>query len=465
MTLSAIRWSLSLVPMATLAWGCAQPERPARFAPTVSVATAPAAPHTPQPSPLPSGWAWPFDLRHAAEVFARPMIIRPVDVARLLPAAGKGPCSPVQVAQFVWTAPDCSSAATQPLTQSPFVSRRLRGADIALPAQVDLRADGLDGPVKNQQMVGVCWAFAISTVMDNALRRNGRQDVVAPLHVVASNTWNDIWRKGRSESALTVEPSWPYDPVKGCKLNEAKSEIWCGEAYHVKPGSWRSDPSLVAEVNRAQSSGAHRISRVETMQVRPADTNHIASALASRQAVFASFDYNRTAWSEFGSGGPVIPEYAKTDGAHAVVLVGYRTTEQGRQFLIHNSWGTEWRAGGYAWISEAMVQRHLRDAFTVEVTSTGAVPQVEPKPPPTAESSCPERQARDTVFGWCAPKCANGSGPTAMLCPLNPNSSSAPPSQAGSSTCAQGQVRDWLLAICSAPCRTGLPPMAGACIP
>ncbi|MFO0570155.1 MAG: C1 family peptidase [Polyangiaceae bacterium] len=365
----------------------------------------------------------------------------------------------------MWTAPDCSSAATQPLSQSPFVSKRLRGADIALPAQVDLRAGGLDGPVKNQQMVGVCWAFAISTVMDNALLRNGRQDVVAPLHVVASNTWNDIWRKGRSESALTVEPSWPYDPVKGCKLNEAKSEIWCGEAYHVTPGSWRSDASLVAEVNRAQRTGVHRISRVETIQVRPADTNHIASALASRQAVFASFDYNRTAWSEFGSGGPVIPDYEKTDGAHAVVLVGYRTTEQGRQFLIHNSWGTEWRAGGYAWISEAMVQRHLRDAFTADVASTGAVPQVEPKPPPTAESSCPEGQARDTVFGWCAPKCANGAGATAMLCPPATGSPNASSPSAGASSCPTGQVRDWLGGQCANTCRNGLPPVAGICLP
>lgn len=365
---------------------------------------------------------------------------------------------------LAWTAPDCSSTATQPLAQSPFVSKRLRGADTALPTEVDLRAHSLDGPVKNQQMVGVCWAFAISTVMDNALRRNGRQDVIAPLHVVASNTWNDIWRKGRSESALTVEPSWPYDPVKGCKLNEAKSEIWCGEAYHVKPGSWRSDPELVAEVNRARGSGVHRISRVESIQVRPADTNHIASALASHQAVFAGFDYNRTAWSEFGSAGPVIPDYHKADGGHAVVLVGYRTTPQGRQFLIHNSWGTEWRAGGYAWISEAMVQRHLIDAFTVEVASSNGaarpgVPSAEPKPSVPPESTCPEGQARDTVFGWCAPKCANGAGPTAMLCPQ------ATPAPSSSSPCPGGQVRDWLGGQCVSSCRSGLPPVGGICVP
>ncbi len=464
-TLSKFCRYLSVLPFAAMTIGCVQSQRPARAA-QAPVSTFNPHPATATPAPaLPPGWAWPFDLRHAAQVFAQPVVIRPIDVARLLPAAGTGPCAPTQVAQFVWTAPDCSAATAQPLVQSPFVTKRLRSVDAALPSEMDLRSFGLDGPVKNQQMVGVCWAFAISTVMDSAIRRSGRQDVVSPLHVVASNTWRDIWGKGRSDAALTVEPAWVYDPVKACKLNEAKSEIWCGEAYHVKPGSWRSDPALVAEVQRAKESGAHRISRVETLHVRPADANQIASVLASRQAVFASFDYNRTTWSELGSGGPVIPDYTKTDGAHAVVLVGYRTTPQGRQFLIHNSWGTEWRDGGYAWISEAMVQRHLRDAFTAEVTSTGAVPQVEPKPPPTIESSCPAGQARDTVFGWCAPKCANGAGPTAMLCPPGPNASSAPPSKTGSPACAPGQVRDWLLGACAAPCTNGLPSVAGACLP
>ncbi|HRI67237.1 MAG TPA: hypothetical protein PK156_23500, partial [Polyangium sp.] len=58
----------------------------------------------------------------------------------------------------------------------------------ALPGLVDHRTQGLTGPIKDQNPVGACAGFAISSVMDTAIRRRGRGDVVSPLHVFSNYT-------------------------------------------------------------------------------------------------------------------------------------------------------------------------------------------------------------------------------------------------------------------------------------
>lgn len=451
------RWPLLALSLLSITPGCIQQERAPRSPRFVSVP--PAAPVTqPSPSaPLPSGWAWPLDLRNVAAALAQPGIVRPLDLSQLVAAAGRGPCAPTEVAPHVWFAPDCSGSSRPAITSSPFVQQRaLSSSTIALPSEVDLRRQGLDGPVKYQQMVGVCWAFAVSTAMDNALRRAGNSDVVAPMHVIAADPWRDIWAKGHSSKALTLEAAWPYDPVKACKLNESPSEVWCEKAYHVKPGSWRSDPSLVEEVARANQSGVYTITRAESVQT--SNTTQMASVLASGQSIYAAFDYNKDAWGAVGSGGSVIPDYERGEGGHAVVIVGFRTRQNGRQFLLHNSWGTEWRDGGYAWISEAMVRRHLKEAFTLEVSAPlgNARPSGQtPNGQSPADAGCAPGQARDTVLGWCAPACPGGSAPTATFCPA---------AGAKPTGCAAGQVRNWLTGSCEAACRNGLPPIAGVCL-
>ena len=42
-------------------------------------------------------------------------------------------------------------------------------------------------------------------------------------------------------------------------------------------------------------------------------------------------------------------------GGHAVCLVGYRTTAEGVQFRVRNSWGDAWCDGGYAWLPESWI--------------------------------------------------------------------------------------------------------------
>jgi hypothetical protein len=262
-------------------------------------------------------------------------------------------------------------------------------------------------------MVGVCWSFALSTMMENAVRRAGGRDVVAPLHVLAADTWNQLWSKGRGDRDLALESSWRYEAPKACKLSESGSEVWCGEAYSVVPGSWRSDPNLVAEAARANTSGVYRISRVETLSARSGSSDQIARVLATGQSVFMNIAIDRNAWASIAGQDSTISDYATANAYHAVVLVGYRPANGGRQFLVHNSWGPSWRDGGYAWVSDQTIQRHARDLFTLEISARTSTKPIEPTP---ASAECPAGEAPDLLLHWCTPRCPDGAPTTAMLC-------------------------------------------------
>jgi hypothetical protein len=346
----------------------------------------PGATITPPPaigSPLPAGWAWPINPQAVALGLSQE-IYRPVNVQALQSLAGKGPCSPVEVAPSVWITPFCGKLpdlAFSPKAGTPAAA----SAPAALASSVDFRALGIDGPIKDQQQAGVCWSFAISTLMDNALRRAGRQDVLAPLHIIADDEFQLLFEKGAGKP-LVLEPSWAYDPHKACKLDDNSGDTsYCQQAYNIQVGSWKSDPALSAERAKAEASGVYRIMTFHPLKHGPADPDEIARVLGTGQAIYAGFDIDTKSWSSDSrqNGGVLADWQPDGSGGHAVALVGYRSTASGRQFLVHNSWGKGWGDGGYGWVSEAMVKARIREAFTVTVgDSNGALATPTPSPSP-----------------------------------------------------------------------------------
>lgn len=446
--------------------------------PAISTAAVGLAPAPPRPSPPPG--ATPSDPWGLLASFAAPA------AATLSPAStgNADPCAPFQAAPLVWIAPPCK-ALVRTLASSPAVPVRASLQTGGLPLAVDLRTMGLDGPVKDQALVGVCWSFAVSTLIENGLRRMGRREVVAPLHVLSSNVWDDLW-SARASKAITTEPSWPYVPAKACKLNEEPSEIWCEREYHVRHGSWRSDPELVAEVGRADAMGFVKTSRAQKLH-NPVDPSQVAAILATGQAVYAGIDYNRQAWGHQSQGGAEIPDWSVGEGGHGVALVGYRTGPAGRQFLIHNSWSERWRDGGYAWISEAMLRRFTMDAFTVEVSPRGLGAPGPITLPELPGAACGAGQVRDVVLGVCTKPCPGGGAPAASICapaglkipqgvparlplplplpaPSPPPGPATGPAAAAATSCAAGQSPDVLTRACAARCPSGLPRAGGVCL-
>lgn len=402
-------------------------------------------------------------------------------------------CATKEVAPGVFATFDCGPhvdvrKAIAPMFKRSFVSG-------PLPPFVDHRMTGLEGPVKNQGAVGTCTAVSLSSAMDHAIRKMGRGDVVSALHVWSKYAVSSMGVAGDQTEGerIALEPSWPYDPAKACKLLRQPFDS-CASAYKVTPATGDFDVQLRAERGAADGAGRYTIAAIEQLHAKPADLDEMSAVLAGGDAIWASFNVNTDAWTNGALlAGAVLPEYEQTESTgHAVVLAGYRVTPGGKQFLIHNSWGPRWGEGGYAWISGSMVMRHLRAAYKVRV-SDGGGPGPSPGPGPgPGPNACPAGQAPDSVLGACAPLCASGSPPAAGVClpaipglapgglpsiPGMPAPGALPlpfpipgmpaPGQPAppAASCPQGQVNDVVTRQCASPCPGGAPPAGGLCLP
>ncbi|MEZ4442987.1 MAG: C1 family peptidase [Polyangiaceae bacterium] len=381
---------------------------------------------------------------------AAPVGPPPTSGMRLVAPSPAPRCEPVQVGPNRWVTPLCESI---PATWvRPFVGgSRLDGE---LPTSVDLRGRGLTGPVKDQEQVGVCWAFALSSVMDNAIRKGARPDTIAPLHVVAKQSWNALWQSTREAPALTLESRWHYDPRRACAFND--DDAFCGKAYGVEPGSWRRDPNLVHELEAADRAHQYRFHHVEQLEAKPANVDQLVHVLAKGDAIWAALEFDPDAWSFAALRSGIFGDYESSRSyGHAVALVGYRTVGLERQFLLQNSWGSDWADGGYAWMPAHVLERHLKSALRLRVTATRALP---PPPPPRGE--CGPDSTRDLLTGRCVGRCPGGAVPIAGLCaPALPLP--FPTTQATS--CAAGEARDVVTGQCVPSCASGVAPVMGVC--
>jgi hypothetical protein len=344
-----------------------------------------------------------------------------------------------------------------------------------IPSAVDLRTANLDGPIKDQGAVGTCTAVSLSTAMEVAIRKQGKQDVVSPLHVWSQYAMPNMGMAGdqTENTTLTVEQTWQYDPAKACEMMKMPADD-CGEAYGVTSGSGQFDPELQAEKAKADNQGRFKLTQVEEFS-KPANPQEMAAVLAGGDAIWIALSVDPQAWKTSSMNDGVIPDYQNVGQAgHAVTFVGYRTVGSGKQFLIHNSWSERWGQGGYAWISEQMVQRWTRNAYKIVVDGKsspmpggggGAQPQ---------SNGCAQGQVRDAVNGQCTSPCASGSAPAAGVClpavpgfPLGPQPGPQPqPGQPqGGGGCPQGQVKDSVSGQCANACAGGAPPMGGICLP
>src|SRR5206468_919026 len=103
----------------------------------------------------------------------------------------------------------------------------------------------LEGPIKNQGDVGACTGFALSTVVDNSMRRAGQQITVSPTHIWAHYGTPNMGAaaQGNLNKPLTTYEAWPYSGKEACEISTDATDD-CGETYGVSPNSMSRDPAL-----------------------------------------------------------------------------------------------------------------------------------------------------------------------------------------------------------------------------
>jgi hypothetical protein len=374
-----------------------------------------------------------------------PGIFRPVNVSALVGSLSRSPCAAAEMSPGNWIGFECTPP-TFVMGALPFQrSQQFSSSTGSVPGGVDHRATGLEGPVKNQGAVGTCTAVSLSTAMEHALRKARHTTNVSSLHIWSNYRVPSMGDAGDSNTNKRIAPEsvWPYDAAEACKMLE-RSYDSCGAAYDVTPNSAATDPQIAASRSRANGAGVYNLLGVERLPSN--DPNEIAAILAGGDDLWVAFNINTDAWKTRNMVNNVIQDYTMTSSTgHAVVLSGYRTVGNAKQFLIHNSWGTGWGEGGYAWIGENMVRTQLRYAYRVRVgdpASGGGTP---------AGETCPN--GAPSFGGLCLPSLP-GMGPP------------APPQPGGqTSGCPAGQTKDMLSGQCVNACQNGVPAIGGLCLP
>lgn len=280
------------------------------------------------------------------------------------------------------------------------------------PGTVDHRA-ALSGPIRNQGAVGSCTAFSLAATVDNAAIRAGK---LAPNDANNATSANHVWSNygipqmgtaadatvGKSLGPLSI---WPQNNPEACMLSSPEYED-CDRAYPgAKPGSWRSDAGLMAKYNAANARPSFKINGFERLSALPPNIDELVQALATGSSLWVAFKIDGSKWSNSQMVNGVIPDWSSWSGGHAVVMSGYRDTPAGRQYLIHNSWGTSWGDKGYAWVSESMVQKYMHYAYKVKID--GGV-----KKEDMTDDDCAPDELLDAATGLCAQICPGDTRPS-----------------------------------------------------
>lgn len=428
-----------------------QPQPPPNepvYAPPPSLPPAPlppppvlAQPDTPRPVPtfrVPPPRPMPSTTASAKPAPPPPVTAPPVASAPPPPPPG---CGSVDVDGVVVPL-DCWTKDYAKLDQASKTSMRqaFSSAGAPPPDYVDHRRDKVEGPVRHQQRVGAGAAFALAGAIDQALVRAGSAG--------ASVSVQQLW--GRSPRAnfgaiasaslgrgVAAESTLAYDEALACTWGDNDAARLCRASD--KGRAPRAD-----ELAKAEQTPLARL--VDVVEIDGTNGDALREAIAKNQDVLAVLRVEPDAWKSVvkaPDAEPLLADYLGMAAVQAVTIVGYAKQDGAFYFLLKNSWGPHWGAGGYAWIAEKTLKRNVVEAYLVQATPANA-PDI--APPPT----CPEGQVPDAGTKACAPACSDKSPRTNGVCP-----------DAKKGGCAPGFVNVTGHCVVAAPDKTGSDPQTG----
>jgi hypothetical protein len=193
----------------------------------------------------------------------------------------------------------------------------------ALPDAYDSRSETDCIPaVRNQGSCGSCWSFATLGAFETALCMAGKPPTDLAEQDALVNDSSAYGCDGGfmdgtflTREGSTTEPLCPY---------RGNDNVACRGAKHAKATRW----ALIGGSSRAPT------------------VDELKAGIIQYGSLFVTV----AAGGGFSPRGERITTCSSTAVNHMVQLVGYRpAAEGGVEFLIKNSWGTNWGNGGYAW--------------------------------------------------------------------------------------------------------------------
>jgi hypothetical protein len=326
------------------------------------------------------------------------------------------------------------------------VPRNLLHHDLSvLPAVVDHRADGTEGPVRNQINAPACTAFATAAALDHALARWGADTPQVSVM--------QIWARYHSPevtSSLTTnvgqplgrEDQWPF------RAPEAISWVPCAE-FSRTPREGCGQPINQSEVKRVASNTIGEFTEVEYIG-KTAENIVLEAKIAAGQDVMVTIEPPNAFVPRGHPGAQYVPDYTKSAGSgtgHTVLLAGYAHFPKGVYFLMHNSWGAGWGDGGYAWIHENTLRHWSLEFVAVDaeplLRAVGSRPRRQ-----RAQTTCEAGLVPDSIRATCAPPCPDHSPRHDGVCPV-------------AGQCGDGYVNLTGACVLAAPSGSGKDPDTG----
>jgi hypothetical protein len=325
----------------------------------------------------------------------------------------------------VWTGTEAAPLAcarsllfgsNRPGGATVLVPRKLLPADSAmLPAVVDHRLEATEGPVRNQGAAPACTAFATAAALDHALARwGGANPAVSVMQI-----WSR-YHSPHEETSLTSNVGQPLGPEQAWPFRVAEAIAWVPcEEFAKTPREGCGQPVDDTRARLVQSSAVGEFTEVEYLGAPP-DSMVLAAKIAAGQDVLVSMELPAAFVPRGRAGARYVPDYANSGGAdagHALVLAGYAHLPHGTYFLAHNSWGSAWGDGGYAWIHEATLQRWAREVVAVDAEPIERDAASRPRRQ-RAQTTCAGALVPDSIRGTCTPTCPDHSPRHDGVCPV-----------------------------------------------
>ncbi|MGE0323438.1 MAG: C1 family peptidase [Polyangiaceae bacterium] len=313
-----------------------------------------------------------------------------------------------------------------PTASKPLVNRKRfdAGANYVgaepLPTSVDHRSAGKEGPVRDQGPVGACTAFSLAASVDHAIAQSGG----TPGNVSVMQIWGRYHYPSMQSAAdanrnqpLSIESNWRYSAKTACSWYTG-GYCDCGSIT----GTSCNQPVDSAKLSSMDKAANVKVTNITEINVM--DPAELKGALAKGQNIWFAM-YVDSRFQDVRGKNAVIPDgdFRASRSGHAMVIAGYKTQGNGTYYLLHNSWGTSWGDGGYAWILEKTLLTNMKYGYLVDVsTSNPSTPDKpnqpgEPTPPAQNPGQCPAGTVPDSGIPLCLPPCADGSPRHFNTCP------------------------------------------------
>jgi len=194
-----------------------------------------------------------------------------------------------------------------------------------IPTTVDWRNKGVVTGVKNQQQCGSCWSFSTTGTLEGFYAIKNKNLLSFSEQQIVDCDTSDYGCGG----------GWPYLAITYAAQNGLEQESQY--PYTAVDGTCNYVQSEATKINTGYTFV--KTSSVDALKLAVA-TMPVSVAIEADQSVFQLYTSGVISGSACG---------ASID--HAVLVVGYDSSQGSEAWIVKNSWGAAWGNAGYVYIS------------------------------------------------------------------------------------------------------------------